>query len=44
MKALRDGGTRIAVALAAAGVLFLGAYLLALPDNPDARTGDGSPQ
>ncbi|TQL43717.1 micrococcal nuclease [Leucobacter komagatae] len=44
MKALRNSGTRIAVALAGAGVLFLGAYLLALPDTPDARTGDGSPR
>lgn len=44
MKALRRSTTRIAVALAGAGAMFLGAYLLSLPDNPAASTGGGSPQ
>lgn len=44
MKALRRSTTRIAVALAGAGAMFLGAYLLSLPDNPAASTGGGPPQ
>lgn len=43
MKALRNGGARIAVALVGAGALFLGAYILALPGTSDATTGGGSP-